>query len=122
MKTYTIENSEGKKRLVKQRELTLGQDKKLLALVAEKDWDFSFAESDELEVRELLGWLATNDVIPELLDIILIGEKDGIDWNDITNSQLEEIVTDFFTLNSVWISKLKAALTPWLKKTKKKQN
>jgi hypothetical protein len=92
-----------------QGEMTLGQTKKLLELTAE------IAEGAEdvtkiKDVKSAINWLLKRGLIDRVLEIVLIGDKDGIVWDDLSNSQLEAIVSDFLTLNGGWIAKLSGSL------------
>ncbi len=92
-----------------QGEMTLGQTKKLLELTAE------IAEGAEdvtkiKDVKSAISWLLKRGLIDRALDIILVGDKDGIVWDDLSNSQLEEIVSDFLAFNGGWIRKLSGSL------------
>lgn len=106
-KSYKIQG-----KTLTQGEMTLGQTKRLIALTA------TLAGEDVTRIRDVknaVSWLIENNLINQALDIILIGEKEGVIWDDLTNSQLEAIVSDFLAFNSGWIRKLSVSLTNLLK-------
>jgi len=94
-------------RRLSQGEMTLGRTKRLIGLTTE------LAGVDMSKIKDAksaITWLIENDLIDRALDIILVGEKEGIVWDDLTNSQLEVIVSDFLAFNSGWIKRLSASL------------
>ena len=93
-------------------EMTLGQDKKLMELL--KGQEFNFEEMTGLQ--NTISYLLKNDIVDDLLKVILKGDVDSINIQEITNTQLEEIISDFFVLNGGWISKLNSLLTGFLSK------
>ncbi|MDZ7821573.1 MAG: hypothetical protein U5N26_07035 [Candidatus Marinimicrobia bacterium] len=104
-KKYTIQ---GKKFTM--GEMTLGQDKKLLQLF--KGRELNFEELDSF--RKIIDYLFEEEIVDDLLGVILRGDIESIDIEEITNSQLEEIISDFLSLNGEWISKLSSLLTSFL--------
>lgn len=91
---------------VYQMEMTLGQDIELIRFFREMkgkaDWTDPVAIIDEITNAGLLE---------RLIKIVLRGEVGKIDVNELTNSELEAIVTDFFGLNGRLIEKLKDSLS-----------
>lgn len=92
-----------------QEELTIEQDYKLMDLLSE----LGIGEGQELmntPIKDIIGKLVKNDMLSKLLNIILT-EKDKIvdeggntlaglvDWKTLKNSELQEVMTDFFSLN-----------------------
>lgn len=92
-------------------EMTLGQDKKLLDILADKKINFG----EMTGIQKTIKYLIKEDLLDDLLKTILKGEVDSIVMDDLTNSQLEEIISDFFELNGKWISKLNGLLDVFLK-------
>jgi len=95
-------------RRLAQGEMTLGQTKSLARLTAEiaEGADFSQIRS----VKDAVAWLVEHNLIDRVLDIILVGDKEGIVWDDLTNSQVEAIVSDFLAFNGGWIKRLSGSL------------
>jgi len=94
-------------RRLSQGEMTLGRTKRLIGLTTE------LAGVDMSKIKDAksaITWLIENDLIDRALDIILVGDKEGVIWDDLTNSQLEVIVSDFLAFNSGWIKRLSASL------------
>ena len=106
-KQYTIQGVK-----FRMGEMTLGQDKKLMELL--KGREFNFEEMTGLQ--NTISYLLKHDIVDDLLKVILKGDIDSIDIQKITNTQLEEIISDFFVLNGEWISKLNSLLTGFLSK------
>lgn len=97
-------------------EMTLGQDKKLLQLF--KGREFNFEELDSFQ--KIIEYLFEENILEDLLRVILKGDINAIDLEAITNSELEEIISDFLSLNGAWIKKLNGLLTGFLNGTPKK--
>lgn len=91
-----------------QGEMTLGQTKRVLKFVAAYSDNPDFKKIKD--VKSAIQWLLENDLIDQALDLILTGDKQGIVWDDLSNSVLVEIGTDFLALNREWIKKLKDSL------------
>lgn len=87
-----------------QEELTLKQDKKLAKLLGKINKD-KFADLSKVQISEFLDLLLNENLLDEALNIILNvsvpapepGEL--CDFSDLTNTELESVVVDFFTLN-----------------------
>lgn len=95
-----------------QGEMTLGQTKRLIALTTK------LVGADVTKIKDVssaVSWLVDNNLIDQALDVILVGDKNGIIWDDLTNTQLEAIVSDFLAFNGEWIRKLSGSLTNLLK-------
>lgn len=91
--------------------MTLGQDKKLLDLLSDKNINF-----DELTgVQGTIKYLIKENILEDILKTILKGDVESIIIDDLTNPELEEIISDFFELNGEWISKLSGLLDVFLK-------
>lgn len=105
-KTYKIQG-----KTLAQGEMTLGQTKRLFELIAEVSGE---EIPDIKDIKGIVKWFLKQGLIDRALDIILIGDKDGIVWDELTNTQLEAIVTDFLALNAGWIKNLSG----WLRKSK----
>lgn len=105
-KQYTIQGVK-----LRMGEMTLGQDKKLLQLFKDKELNFEELNS----FRKIIDYLFEEDIVDDLLRVILKGDIDSVNIEEITNSELEEIISDFFGLNGKWISKLNDLLTGFLK-------
>ncbi|MCK9519812.1 MAG: hypothetical protein M0R74_12430 [Dehalococcoidia bacterium] len=95
-------------------EMTLGQDKKLLELMNGREINFEEMKG----LQGTISYLLKNDILNDFLKVILKGDTDSIDIDEITNSELEEIISDFFGLNGKWISKLNDLLNDFLKTMK----
>lgn len=92
-----------------QEELTIEQDYKLMDLLSE----LGIGEGQELlntPIKDIIGKLVKNDMLSKLLNIILtakdkITDEGGntpaglVDWKTLKNSELQEVMTDFFSLN-----------------------
>ncbi len=97
-------------------EMTLGQDKKLLQLFKGRELNFEKLDS----FQKIVDYLFEENIVEDLLRVILKGDTDAIDMEAITNSELEEIISDFLSLNGAWIKKLNGYLTGFLNGTRKK--
>ena len=105
-KVYTIQGTK-----LRMGEMTLGQDKKLLELLVDKKLDLGQMSG----IQSTIKYLIQEDILNDLLRTVLKGDVESIDVNELTNSELEEIISDFFELNGVWISKLNGLLDVFLK-------
>jgi len=104
-KLYTIQGVK-----LRMGELTLGQDKKLIALF--KGRTINFEELDSFQ--KVINYLFEEEIVDDLLQVILKGDIDNVNIEDITNTQLEEIISDFFELNGAWMKKLSSLLNSFL--------
>jgi len=74
-----------------QQELTLKQDKALAKLLSQFKFD-----SDKMSLMDIIAALSESDLLNEALGIILNKQAD---YSNLTNSELEQVITDFFSLN-----------------------
>lgn len=101
-----------------QEELTIEQDYQLMDLLSE----LGIGEGQELlntPIKDLIGKLVKNDLLSKLLDVILTVNgkpadaelpdppNGGVNWKKLKNSELQEIMTDFFSLNPLVVQLLK---------------
>lgn len=89
-----------------QDELTIEQDYKLIDLLSE----LGIGEGQDLlntPIKDIIGKLVKNDLLTKLLNIILVIEKGAPDWQKLKNSELQEVIKDFFTLNPLVLELLK---------------
>jgi len=98
MKEYTYKIQEKE---LTQGELTIGQDIELFKLFQEL-----MGDGDEAVPTDMVNTLIETGKLEDMLQIILKGDVSAIEVNDITNSQLEAVVTDFLLLNGSLIAKL----------------
>ncbi|MDD5220584.1 MAG: hypothetical protein PHV11_08465 [Candidatus Bipolaricaulis sp.] len=106
-KSYEIQG-----KTLTQGEMTLGQTKRLIASTTK------LVGADVTKIKDVssaVSWLVDNNLIDQALDVILVGDKNGIIWDDLTNTQLEAIVSDFLSFNGEWIGKLSDSLKNLLK-------
>ena len=105
MKKYKINDVE-----FTQDELAWNQDKKLILILKEHlGGDFNI-DLGSLSIMEIFDKLTDNDLVEQFLSIVLIPVK-KINiipelFGDIKNSELEAVITDFFTLNKRLIERL----------------
>lgn len=98
-KSYTFSNGV----TASQDELTIEQDYKLMDLLSE----LGIGEGKELletPIRDIIGKLVKNDLLSKFLRIILRVENQNTDltpvnWKKLKNSELQEVINDFFSLN-----------------------
>jgi len=95
-------------RKLTQGEMTLGQTKRLLKFIAENN---NSGLKNIKDVSSAIPWLVENELIEQALDIILSGDKSGIDWDNVSNTMLLRIGKDFLALNSEWITELANSLS-----------
>ena len=83
-----------------QEELTLEQDYKLAELAMGIDLN-SFKDLDKLEIKNVLKLLVNENVLEKFLQIILIPLSEITDktFNSLKNSEVKQVIEDFFTLN-----------------------
>lgn len=86
-KEYTIFD-----RLFTQGPLTLNQFRKFLSILEH----FEVGESDSF--ASVLTQLSA-DRVNEVMGIVLEGDHDKIDWNEAPFDLIDEVVTDFLSLN-----------------------
>lgn len=100
-----------------QEELTIEQDYKLMDLLSE----LGIGEGQELlntPIKDIIGKLVKNDLLSKMLEIILtvtgpllddqtIPLKEDKNWLKLKNSELQEVITDFFSLNPLVLQLLK---------------
>jgi len=79
----------------RQTELTISEDIKMMRLFKESGGD----ETTMLES------IANMENVEGMLRIVLKGDHTAIKFEDIKNSEMEQIMTDFFTLNNSMIKK-----------------
>ena len=96
-----------------QTEMTLRQDKELIRL-----WKEAGLSGERIQnirdVNGLIDLLIENDVMERFLQIILNGPREEVNWSEIPNSVLIEVINDFLALNGKWIGKLKGFLNGFL--------
>lgn len=98
IKSYTFSN--GIK--ATQDELTIEQDYKLMELLLE----LGVEEGQDIlktPLKNIVKVLVKNDLASKFFGIILQTEADQpeADWKKLKNSEVEEVMTDFFSLNPV---------------------
>lgn len=94
-----------------QEELTIEQDYMLMDLLSE----LGIGEGQDLlntPIKDIIGKLVKNDLLSKFLDIILNVNETQADqlpgnWLKLKNSELQEVITDFFTLNPLVLQLLK---------------
>jgi len=102
-----------------QRELTWGQDKALIELFKGAYDRFRDDDNIEFRVKEFFNLLLEKDLIRDFFKIILIPRRNLRYWlsrlrrrevslkaENLSNSQMEEIIVDFFFLNQKLMTKL----------------
>jgi hypothetical protein len=90
---------------VYQTEMTLGQDLELIRVFRELQGKVNWSDP-----TAILDQILNAGLLDRVLKIILRGEVAKIDVNEITNSELEVILTDFFELNGGLIGRLRDLL------------
>ncbi len=91
-----------------QEELNIEQDYQLMDILSE----LGIGEGQDLmntPIRDLIGKLVKNDLLSKLLDVILqvADQQTSPDWKKLKNSELQEVITDFFTLNPLVVQLFK---------------
>lgn len=79
-----------------QEELTLKQDRQINDLIKGLDKNL-MKDFTKIQFTELINILFEKDLLNKLLNIIL--HTNNADYSNLSNSELEQVVTDFFTLN-----------------------
>lgn len=79
-----------------QEELTLKQDIQINNLIKELDKNL-MKDITKIEISQVLNMLFENDLLNKLLNIVL--HTENADYSELTNSELEQVVNDFFSLN-----------------------
>lgn len=79
-----------------QAELTLKQDRLINDLIKGLDKNL-IKDITKIEFSRVLDILFQTALLDKLLNIVL--NTNNVDYSDLTNSELEKVVTDFFTLN-----------------------
>ena len=78
-----------------QHELTLKQDGELAKLLSKLN--VSNFDLSKISILELIAHLVEDNILNDALNIILNTQNE--DYSELTNSELEKVITDFFTLN-----------------------
>jgi len=95
MKKYTIQGLE-----FTQDEMTIKKNKQLIKFLQNANIP------DAGSIDEILSALVSGDVVGDFLSVVLDGDVDKLDIDEMTNSQLMEVLDDFLSLNEMWIRKL----------------
>jgi len=101
-KIYQIQGHE-----IYQTELTIGQDEELLQLSEKVGDEFQKVNFKKDGFRAIIRFLIRTGLIEKVLKVVLRGDVDKINIKDITNSELEVIVTDFLAFNAGFVERLK---------------
>jgi hypothetical protein len=83
-----------------QEELTIEQDYKIMELLSE----LGIEDGKEIlntSIKDIIGKLVKNDLLSKLLNVILSVKenKSEPNWKKLKNSELNEVIKDFFSLN-----------------------
>ncbi len=82
-----------------QEELTIEQDYRLMEILS----DLGVDEGKDLlshSIKDLIVRLIKNDLLSGILNVILtVNTRSEYDWKKLKNSELNQIITDFFSLN-----------------------
>jgi hypothetical protein len=102
-KTYKFSNGLE----AQQEELTLEQDYKLAELIGELKLD-NLDELSQLRVKDVLKLLVNENVVEKFLNIILVTASNSQgSFKTLRNSEVKQVVEDFFTLNPLLSSAFK---------------
>jgi len=94
-----------------QSELTLRQDKELFKLWKEAGVSLEGLGSVQ-DVGGVLEKLIEGDLLERFLAIILNGPREEVNWAEVPNSVVVEVLSDFFALNAGWLKRFRG----WLEK------
>lgn len=89
-----------------QEELTIEQDYKLMELLSEVGIEEGQSFAD-MKISELIKKLVKGDLLSRLLDTILTVKGDSPNWKKLKNSELNEVIQDFFSLNPIALQLLR---------------
>ena len=89
-----------------QEELTLEQDYRIMDLIK----SVNLSDLGATTITELIKTLSENKLIEKFLSVIfsIEGEEEIKNFSKLKNSELKEVITDFFTLNPIALDLLRA--------------